>query len=50
LKPEKGRNDSRTIEAKRKLWERSERHFIFRKGREEYLIVRRLPDNVRLSF
>jgi hypothetical protein len=44
------RKDSRRVEAKRKIWARSERHFISGEDEKEYLIVRRFPDNARSSF
>jgi hypothetical protein len=54
LKPkrERVRKDSKRVEAKRKCWGRSERHFISAGGGggKEHLIVRRFPGSARLSF
>jgi hypothetical protein len=43
------RKDSKRVEAKRKCWGRSERHFISA-GKKEHHIVTRFPGSARSSF
>jgi hypothetical protein len=48
---ERVRTDSKGVEAKRKCWGRSVRHFVSGGGgKKERLIVRRFPGNARSSF